>query len=142
MLARLSLAWTHASDKNSRRIKKVRMTTTIHICVTCRAGEDRPGARLFAALQDRAEPGFALNPVECLSVCKRPCTIAFSAPGKWTYVHADLAPEDVETILAGARLYDAAPDGVPPWKDRSPAFKKNVVARIPPLPSISLPETR
>ena len=33
-------------------------------------------------------------PVECLSVCKRPCTVALAAPGKWTYVVGDLDRED------------------------------------------------
>ena len=40
------------------------------------------------------------------------------------------------TSLAGARLYDAAPDGIITWKLRPDALKKGVVARIPPLPKI------
>ena len=77
---------------------------------------------------------FALVPVECLSVCKRPCTVAFAAPGKWTYVYGDLPDEtSALTILAGAKLYAEAPDGLIPWKQRPDALKKGVVARIPPL---------
>lgn len=116
---------------------------TIHVCVTCRnAGEpepaERPGARLLRVLGDAAA-GLAapveIVPVECLSVCKRPCTIGFSAPGKWTYVYGDLSAEtSAETIMAGAALYAEAPDGIIPWKQRPDALKKGVVARIPPLP--------
>jgi predicted metal-binding protein len=114
----------------------------VHVCVTCRApgdaeGEERPGARLFARLQGlAAERGTDLEvvPVECLSVCKRPCTVGFSGPGKWTYVYGDLSPEtSAETILDGAALYGQAPDGIIPWKQRPDALKKGVVARIPPL---------
>ena len=115
---------------------------TIHVCVTCRDAAtpdsaERPGARLLRVLEDAAEGAGPIEivPVECLSVCKRPCTIGFSAPGKWTYVYGDLAPEtSAETIMAGAALYAEAPDGIIPWKQRPDALKKGVVARIPPLP--------
>lgn len=114
----------------------------VHVCVTCRASQDeevapRAGARLLRSLQDEAARRrlvLPIVPVECLSVCKRPCTIGFSAPDKWTYVYGDLAPEtSAEVILAGAALYAAAPDGIIPWKQRPDALKKGVVARIPPL---------
>ena len=114
----------------------------IYVCVTCRTEselpepkEQRTGARLYAALSARAGGAFEIVPVECLSVCKRPCTVSFAAPGKWTYVYGDLLPDVSEDIiLAGARLYDAAPDGLITWKLRPDALKKGVVARIPPLP--------
>jgi predicted metal-binding protein len=119
-------------------------TPTIHVCVTCRSAADpdeaaRPGARLLEGLRrvagERAAP-VEIVPVECLSVCKRPCTVGFSAPGKWTYVYGDLPPEtSAETIIAGAALYAEAPDGIIPWKQRPDALKKGVVARIPPLPT-------
>jgi predicted metal-binding protein len=126
--------------------------TQIYVCVTCRAeGEplepkpERSGARLHASLSARAGGAFDIVPVECLSVCKRPCTVSFAAPGKWTYVYGGLLPGDAEDIiLNGARLYAATPDGVIAWKQRPDALKKGVVARIPPLPLAALataPET-
>jgi predicted metal-binding protein len=73
--------------------------------------------------------------VECLSVCKRPCTVAVSSPGRWTYVYGDLDPASAaETILAGAALYARTPDGIVPWRERPEALRKGVVARIPPFP--------
>ena len=116
----------------------------IYVCVTCRAEgeppepkEQRAGARLHAALSAQAGAAFEIVPVECLSVCKKPCTVSFAAPGKWTYVYGDLLPGlSEEIILAGARLYNAAPDGVITWKLRPDALKKGVVARIPPLPQL------
>jgi predicted metal-binding protein len=120
---------------------------TLHVCVTCRAPDEskddadkpnRAGARLHRALLAAAERGLAPNirveAVECLSVCKRPATVAVAASGKWTYVYGDLDPEtSAETILAGLGLYGAAPDGIVPWKERPDAFKRGVIARIPPL---------
>ena len=116
--------------------------TSIYVCVTCRSAgqplepkEERAGFRLFAALEDLPrEDNLALVPVECLSVCKRPCTVSFAAPGKWTYVYGDLPDEAAApVILEGARLYAQAADGLIPWKARPDALKKGVVARIPPL---------
>jgi predicted metal-binding protein len=121
--------------------------TCIHVCVTCRLpGEtgdaavgERPGARLYGALrQAQARRGDAVElvAVECLSVCKRPCTIGFSAAGKWTYIYGDFAPDEgaANAILDAAALYAAAPDGLIPWRQRPDALKKGVVARIPPFP--------
>ena len=114
------------------------------VCATCRAeGEpvppsgERAGARLLASLRAAAaaDPAIEIVAVDCLSVCKRPCTVGFAAPGKWTYVYGDLPAESgAAVILDAARLYAATPDGLIPWKLRVDAIKKGVVARFPPLP--------
>jgi predicted metal-binding protein len=109
---------------------------TLLVCVTCKSGEEQVGAGLFAALERRltGESGIALRPVECLSACKRPCTIALAAPGKWSYVVGDLTREaHVEDIVIAARRFAAAADGLVPWRDRPIAFRKGVVSRTPPL---------
>ncbi|MCP8940862.1 DUF1636 domain-containing protein [Alsobacter sp. SYSU M60028] len=138
----------NAADPTSTR-------TTIHVCVTCKRADeaDRPredcaGARLHravAALAAETSAPVDIVPVECLSVCRRPVTFGFAAPGKWTYVYADADPDaGAETILNGAALYAAAPDGLIPWRQRPDALKKGVISRVPPLapaiPSPSLPE--
>ena len=122
---------------------------TVYVCVTCRAEgepplplEERAGRRLLDALGAElgADPSIDLVPVECLSVCKRPCTVSFAAPGKWTYVYGDLLPEAaVPVVVEAARLYAATPDGLIPWKQRPPAIRTGVVARVPPA-SRSNPE--
>ena len=115
---------------------------TLYVCVTCRTeGSDpdaaRPGARLFGELTRAVAArgdDLRIEPVECLSVCKRPCTVAVAAPGRWTYVYGDLDPAtSAETILDGVGLYACAPEGIVPWRERPQAFRTGVVARIPPL---------
>jgi predicted metal-binding protein len=106
------------------------------VCVTCKSAEGPLGAGLFAALSERlaAEPDIALMPIECLSVCKRPCTVALAAPGKWTYVVGDLTRElHLEDIATAARRYAASPAGIVPWRERPLSFRKGVVSRTPPL---------
>jgi predicted metal-binding protein len=109
---------------------------TLLVCITCKSDDGPMGPALFEALSRRlaAERDIALKPVECLSVCKRPCTVALAAPGKWTYVVGDLAPEShLEDIVIAARRYAASPAGIVPWRERPLAFRKGVVSRIPPL---------
>jgi predicted metal-binding protein len=114
----------------------------VHVCTTCRAeGEPlqpsdvRRGAKLYRALKAcRSSGDPQVEPVECLSVCRRPCTISFSAAGSWTYIYGDFAADaDPNEILAAARLYAQSPQGLIPWKQRPEALKKGVVARVPPL---------
>jgi predicted metal-binding protein len=118
---------------------------TLHVCLTCRSeGADpdapRAGAALHAALADALADDAALRivGVECLSNCRRACTVALSGPGRWTYVYGDLSPlDDVAAICDGARRYVAAADGLVPWRERPERFRKGVIARVPPLePSV------
>ena len=113
-----------------------RSAATLLVCVTCKSDEGPMGEGLLEALSARlaAEPDIALQPVECLSVCKRPCTVALAAPGKWTYVVGDLKREShLEDIVVAARRYAASPEGIVPWRERPLAFRKGVVSRTPPL---------
>jgi len=106
------------------------------VCVTCKSEKGPVGAALYEALGPRLEgEAVALESVECLSVCKRPCTVALAAPGKWTYVVGDLDEiAHLEEIISAARRYAAASDGLVPWRERPLSFRKGVVSRTPPLP--------
>ena len=111
---------------------------TLFVCVTCKSGEDRPGQALFDALSARlineGLDGVALRAVECLSVCKRPCTVALTAHGKWTYVVGDLSQENhLDDIVIAARRFAQTHDGLVPWRERPLAFRKGVISRTPPL---------
>src|SRR6202142_2191128 len=111
-------------------------TATLLVCVTCKSDEAPMGAGLFEALEARlaAETDIALRSIECLSVCKRPCTLALAAPGKWTYVVGDLEREThLDDIVLAARRYAATRDGITPWRERPLPFRKGVIARTPPL---------
>ncbi|MBN9452550.1 MAG: DUF1636 domain-containing protein [Bosea sp.] len=119
---------------------------TIHVCTACRRaradlpeGYDQPGLalaeRLTAELKAKGST-IPVLPVECLCVCKRPCTIALSADGKWTYLIGDLDPDThLDEIVGAAEAYAASANGIVPWKERPQSFRKGVVARVPPLPA-------
>jgi predicted metal-binding protein len=115
---------------------------TLLVCITCKSDDGPRGRGLFEALSKRlaAEGDIALRAVECLSVCKRPCTVALAAPGKWTYVVGDLTREShLEDIVVAAHGYAASPAGIVPWRERPLAFRKGVVSRTPPLATAETP---
>jgi predicted metal-binding protein len=120
--------------------------TTIFVCVSCRrddpGGEDdlfnRPGPALVKAIQSRlrsdGRAGLGVTAVDCLAVCKRPCTVALSGAGKWTYLIGDIDPDaHVDEIVAAAQSFAASDNGIVPWRERPASFRKGVIARVPPL---------
>lgn len=121
---------------------------TIFVCISCgrRADEggivtEGPGPRFFEALSQSLPDGgdavLWVKPVECLAVCKRPCTVAFAAEGKWTYIVGDLSEAvHIGDVVSAAISYALSENGIVPWKERPPAFRKGVVARVPPLSAI------
>lgn len=115
---------------------------TLHVCVTCRAGQpvpegqQTPGAQLADALSGALcdAPGhIRVVPVECLSACDQGCTVALSGPGRWSYVYGRMTLADAPDILAGASAYAATSDGLVPWRARPVQFRKQSLARIPPM---------
>lgn len=113
------------------------------VCTTCRRGQPtdaegpRPGALLCDALHAAGLPeNVRLKPVECLSNCSSGCTIVLRGPGRWTYVYGNLdEAAHAALIVEGAAKYRDAPDGLVPWRERPEHFRKNCIARIPPLES-------
>jgi predicted metal-binding protein len=110
---------------------------TVFVCISCNGsdvGAERQGRILFDAVTVRAAGAVTVTPVECLAVCKRPCTIALAGEGKWTYVVGDLNPErDADDVIAACMSYAATTDGIVPWRQRPQSFRKGVVSRVPPI---------
>ena len=116
---------------------------TLFVCISCRRqiGEtedqfDHPGPALAERVSAllAGDPTISVVPVECLAVCKRPCTVALAGDGKWTYVVGDLDNvAHCEEVAAVTRAYAATDNGIVPWKERPMTFRKGVISRIPPL---------
>ena len=112
------------------------------VCTSCRRGRptteaERPGALLCRRLAAFALAGVRVTGVECLSNCNQGCTIALRGPGRWTYVYGNLdAGDDLGAIAQGIARYRATPDGLVPWRERPEHFRKNCIARIPPLETV------
>lgn len=116
----------------------------LSICLRCRDGREddcdgvRGGTRLaeavVAQLSNAAEPPFRLRGINCMSQCKRPCTIALSAPDRYTYLFGDLDPtQNAADVLTVAAAYTAAEDGFMPRLERPHVLQAGILGRIPPL---------
>ena len=123
------------------RLAMTERRVEILVCTKCRRGQSddanpvRPGRQLLQQLSSQPMPaGVTLHDVTCLSNCSNGCSIALRGPGRWTYVYGNLH----ETSHTGRdhRRCDQVSshqDGVVPWRERPEHFRKNCIARIPPL---------
>jgi predicted metal-binding protein len=68
-----------------------------------------------------------------MSQCKRPCTIALSAPGRFTYLFGDLDPEThAADVLAVAVSYSNSETGFLTRPARPEVLRAGILGRIPP----------
>lgn len=109
----------------------------ISVCVSCKSADGlNAGAPMLeamrAALGDAAD--VRLRPVQCLSVCKRPTTVAVSSADGYSFVFGDLLPETAADAIASfAAAYRDSPYGLVPWRQRAEVLRKGMVTRLPPL---------
>ncbi len=118
---------------------------TLHVCTSCRSPgspreprEHRLGfilhEKLCMALEDQPlQRRVEVRSAECLSVCPRPCGIALSSPGSWTYLFGDQHPgESVHDILECVSHYLEAIDGFMPRAERPKPLRASILGRVPP----------
>jgi predicted metal-binding protein len=113
-------------------------STIVSVCTTCRmtsAESPRVGELVLAALdpvmRDGAS-GVAVRSVQCLGVCRRPATIAVSAPNGYTFVFGDLDPlTGPAAVAAFVTSYHETDYGFVPWAARPELLRSRLVARIP-----------
>ncbi len=121
-----------ASEHNPHRII---------VCTLCRhtGNPCQPGAALIAKLNDvllKAEPAlgpsFVVEGTACMAGCSRPCTVAFSASQKMSYLFGDIAnDDDIAALVSFARLYLERSDGKSNSIERPPQLRGKTLARIP-----------
>ena len=114
--------------------------STLTVCRTCRpegspaeaepagAGLARATARAAGAFEDKVD----VRTIACLSACGRACSATVAAPGKFSYVIANLTPEDAADLVAFAAAHAESADGIPPWRARPERIRKNTAARVAP----------
>lgn len=81
------------------------------------------------------QPWVDVRPAQCLSICPRPCGIALSSPGAWTYLFGDQPPgESAPDIMQGVSLYIESLDGFMPREERPKRLRSSILGRVPPFP--------
>jgi predicted metal-binding protein len=117
----------------------------LSVCFRCKpegwpgdADARRPGADLADAIEAEAtRRGIdleVLRDVRCMSQCKRPCVVAFSGEGRFTYLFGDLNPaRDAAAVLEAFALYRTRPDGFMERFERPEVMRAGILGRVPPL---------
>lgn len=114
-------------------------SVVVSVCISCKAvdtgvivGPDMLDA-VKAALGD-GDAAVMVRPVQCLSVCKRPATVAVTSPDGYTFLFGDLQTDSGSAALVSfVQSYQKADYGLVPWRERAEVLRKGMVARVPPL---------
>jgi predicted metal-binding protein len=102
---------------------------------------ERGGKYLFKQLLKLSEnwslkSSFVIEELDCLSACKRPCAVAFTAANKTSLMFGDLPPlESADAILQLCEKYYESTDGIVPRQQRPKILQAGILARIPPPPN-------
>ena len=111
----------------------------VSVCVSCKAAETGAivGPEMFeavkAALGD-SDAAVMVRPVQCLSVCKRPATVAVTSPDGYTFLFGDLQTESgTAALVSFVQSYQNSDYGLVPWRERAEVLRKGMVARVPPM---------
>jgi predicted metal-binding protein len=111
----------------------------VSVCTTCKTADGSAvvGPEMFAAVKaafDNGDTNVMVRPVQCLSVCKRPATVAVSSPDGYTFLFGDLQTESGTAALASfVKSYLKSDYGLVPWRERAEVLRKGMVARVPPM---------
>lgn len=118
----------------------------LHVCTSCRpAGAPREpkvlraGFLLYEKVRDAIENSalrdrVSVVPAECLSLCPRPCGIALSRHGAWTYLFGDQHPnEATDDLLNCISLYLESQDGFMGRQARPKTLRGSILGRVPPI---------
>lgn len=110
----------------------------VSVCTTCKTADGRMvGPDMFAAVTAALganDEMVTIRPVQCLSVCKRPATVAVSSADGYTFLFGDLETESGTAALASfVQSYRTSDYGLVPWRERPQVLRKGMIARVPPL---------
>ena len=117
----------------------------LYICTSCRQDgvakepkENRDGLQLYMHLKkllkdQNLSDKVNLLPVECLSLCRRPCGIALSSFGSWTYRFGDAYPtSSSQDIIDFVQTYIHSNDGNILRGERPKSLRSSILGKVPP----------
>ena len=120
---------------------------TLSICLSCRDGREefymtRGGRRFAKKLLNKIslKKHVNLRGVNCMSNCKRACTISLTAKKSFTYVFGDIDPENSEyseSLIELVSRYSSSSEGFLRRSDRPLLFQSSILGRLPPIQSNS-----
>src|SRR5882672_968318 len=112
--------------------------TIVSVCVTCKTAEGGivVGPDMFESVRSAigSSDHIQVRPVQCLSVCKRPATVAVTSADGYTFLFGDLQTESgTAALVSFVKSYQKSDYGLVPWRERADVLRKGMVARVPPM---------
>lgn len=111
--------------------------TLVSVCITCKTADGATvGPDMFESVKAAIGPSdhVQVRPVQCLSVCKRPATVAVTSADGYTFLFGDLQTgSGTEALVSFVNSYRNAGYGLVPWRERPEVLRKGMVARVPPM---------
>lgn len=112
--------------------------TLVSVCITCKTADGGAvvGPDMFQSVKAAigASDRVQVRPVQCLSVCKRPATVAVTSADGYTFLFGDLQTESgTAALVSFVESYQRSDYGLVPWRERAEVLRKGMVARVPPM---------
>jgi predicted metal-binding protein len=108
----------------------------VSVCITCKSADGSAvvGPEMFEAMTVAlGDSDVVVRPVQCLSVCKRPATVAITSPDGYTFLFGDLQTDSGSAaLLSFVQSYQKSDYGLVSWRERAEVLRKGMVARVPP----------
>jgi predicted metal-binding protein len=110
----------------------------VSVCITCKTADGGTvvGPDMFESVKAAIGPSdlVLVRPVQCLSVCKRPATVAVTSADGYTFLFGDLQTESgTAALVSFVKSYQKSDYGLVPWRERAEVLRKGMVARVPPM---------
>jgi predicted metal-binding protein len=110
----------------------------ISVCITCKTADGAAvvGPDMFESVKAAigSSDHVRVRPVQCLSVCKRPATVAVTSADGYTFLFGDLQTESgTAALVSFVKSYQNSGYGLVPWRERADVLRKGMVARVPPM---------
>lgn len=123
----------------------------ITVCTSCRYTDTdcKPGLELIVQLRAALDAAsgvlasdFEISGVACMAACDRPCTIAYHATAKATYLFGDItADTDIRELVMFADQYHRLDDGWCSATTRPGKLRSTTLARVPAAMIVSSAQT-
>ena len=136
------------NKRDRRQLLPTMSDKAVHIliCRDCRHWDSacRPGLAMVTRLRTaiNAAGGAPAQLVHvgsttCMAGCDRPCTVAFQAEGKATYLFGDIDPKaDIDALVTFALQYQRSGNGLFRAVERPGKLARTALARIPALATL------
>ena len=110
----------------------------ISVCITCKTADGAAvvGPDMFESVKAAigSSDRVLVRPVQCLSVCKRPATVAVTSADGYAFLFGDLQTESgTAALVSFVESYQKSDYGLVPWRERAEVLRKGMVARVPPM---------